>query len=248
MKAFILAAGLGTRLKPWTTEHPKALVPVRGIPMLERVISTLRRQGFDDITVNIHHFGNQIIDFLNNHEIGNGVKISDERNRLLDTGGGILNAEPALTENREPFLIHNVDILSNADLRDLMHNHIESHAGATLLVSNRKSSRHLVFSPDMKLRGWHAINDDTFRPEGFSPNPDDIEFAFSGIHVMSVDVFAEMRRLQYQNAFPIMDFYLNPSNKLLLRGYKEASLRLIDIGKPETLNEANTADELLDIL
>lgn len=240
MKAFILAAGLGTRLKPWTLSHPKALVPVQGVPMLERVIATLRRQGFNDITVNIHHFGDQIIDFLTQNEIGEGVKISDERGCLLDTGGGILHAEPLLSSDSEPFLIHNVDILSDADLHGLMETHKATGADATLLVSNRKSSRRLVFDDDMRLRGWHSLKDNIFRPEGFLPDEGDKELSFSGIHVMATNVFDEMRRLGFSDVFPVMDFYLNPANRLNLYGYKNDSLHLLDIGKPETLAEANS--------
>lgn len=124
MKAMILAAGLGTRLRPWTLQHPKALVPVGGIPMLHRVITSLTAQGFDDITVNIHHFGQQIIDFLNSKEYGTRINISDERGHLLDTGGGIVHASKFLCADAEPFLVHNVDILSDADLCGLMKAHI----------------------------------------------------------------------------------------------------------------------------
>ncbi|MDE6382409.1 MAG: NTP transferase domain-containing protein, partial [Muribaculaceae bacterium] len=120
MKAFILAAGLGTRLRPWTLEHPKALVPVGGVPMLERVILRMRDQGFDDITVNVHHFADQIVDFLNARDFGVAVHISDERERLLDTGGAILHASRFLAADPAPFLVHNVDILSDAPHASLM--------------------------------------------------------------------------------------------------------------------------------
>ncbi|MDE5875469.1 MAG: NTP transferase domain-containing protein, partial [Muribaculaceae bacterium] len=109
MKAMILAAGLGTRLKPWTLEHPKALVPVGGVPMLERVILKLKSSGFDQIVINIHHFGEQIIEFVESRDFGVDISISDERGRLLDTGGGILHAEGLLRVDEGPVLIHNVD-------------------------------------------------------------------------------------------------------------------------------------------
>ncbi len=121
MKAMILAAGLGTRLRPWTLEHPKALVPVGGVPMLERVIVRLKDEGFDEIVVNIHHFGDQIIDFVRSKDFGVKIFISDERGELLDTGGGLVYARELLGE--DPVLVHNVDILSNADLKSFMRKH-----------------------------------------------------------------------------------------------------------------------------
>ena len=125
MKAMILCAGLGTRLRPWTLSHPKALVPVGGVPMLERVIDKLRSQGFDYIVVNVHHFPEQIVDFLRQRDLGVKIAVSDESDRLLDTGGAIMKAEELLRFSDGPVLVHNVDILSDADLRGLMQRHID---------------------------------------------------------------------------------------------------------------------------
>ena len=142
MKAMIFAAGLGTRLRPLTDHMPKALVPVAGKPMLERVILRLKEAGFNEITVNIHHFGEQIIDFLRAHDnFGTEIHISDERGMLLDTGGGIKKARPFL-DGQEPFLVHNADILTDIDLAGLYRHHLESDAESTLLVSERKTSRY----------------------------------------------------------------------------------------------------------
>ena len=139
----IFAAGLGTRLRPLTDNMPKALVPVAGKTMLERVILKLKDAGFHDITINIHHFGSQIIDFLRaNQNFGVDIHISDERGELLDTGGGIKKARPLL-ESNEPFLIHNADILTDVDLNAFYHHHLESNADATLLTNHRKTSRYL---------------------------------------------------------------------------------------------------------
>lgn len=150
----IFAAGLGTRLKPLTDNMPKALVPVAGIPMLERVILRLKENGFDNITVNIHHFGQQIIDFLNAHNnFGVQIHISDERDLLLDTGGAIRKARPFLDGN-EPFLVHNADILTDIDLRTFYQYHLDNHAEASLLVSKRKTSRYLLFDQHYQLKGW----------------------------------------------------------------------------------------------
>lgn len=146
MKAMIFAAGLGTRLRPLTDHMPKALVPVAGKPMLERVILRLKEAGFNEITVNIHHFGEQIIDFLRTHDnFGTEIHISDERGMLLDTGGGIKKARPFL-DGQEPFLVHNADILTDIDLAGLYRHHLESDAESTLLVSERKTSRYLLLT------------------------------------------------------------------------------------------------------
>lgn len=263
MKAMILAAGLGTRLKPWTLEHPKALVPVGGVPMLERVILSLKKQGFTEIIINIHHFGEQIIDFVGNKEFGVSIKISDERGKLLDTGGGILHAQQLLTKDNAPFLIHNVDILSNADLAELMQAHCDHSVDATLLVSNRTSSRKLIFDNDLNLKGWHNLSTDEFKPQGLEMSESDVELAFSGIHVMSTRCFELMTAAGFSGSFPIMDFYLSQASKIKLsqigktelsqagnidisqagtigiKGFCCNDLNLIDIGKPDTLTQAN---------
>ena len=151
MKAMIFAAGLGTRLRPLTDHTPKALVPIAGKTMLERVILRLKDAGFNDITINIHHFGEQIIEFLRTHnDFGATIHISDERDRLLDTGGGIKKARPFLDGN-EPFLVHNADIICDVDLAELYRHHRESNAEATLLVSERQTSRYLLLDDDNLL-------------------------------------------------------------------------------------------------
>lgn len=246
MKAFILAAGLGTRLKPWTLEYPKALVPVGGVPMLERVILKLKAQGFDYVVINAHHFANQIVDFVKEHDFGVKIHISDESEELLDTGGAILKAAPLLCRDEEPFLVHNVDILSDADLGVLMQR-LESRSEAIdmMLVSNRNSSRKLLFDRDMKLRAWHNLTTDEYKPE----KPENVEqqlqegelkeLAFSGIHVMRPAAIDEMRQLGYTGKFPIMDFLLDPRKSRPIEGTVVNELNLIDIGKPETLSRAN---------
>ena len=180
----IFAAGLGTRLKPLTDHMPKALVPVAGKPMLEHVICKLKDYGFTEIVINIHHFGQQIIDFLNaNQNFGLTIHISDERSLLLDTGGGI-NKASTFFKGNEPFLIHNVDILSDTNLKELYEYHLKSGNDATLLASKRKTVRYLLFNNDDRLCGW--VNKDTLqtKPEGFVYDPVLYrEYAFSGIHV-----------------------------------------------------------------
>ena len=241
MKAFVLAAGLGTRLRPFTLTNPKALVEVGGVPMLERVILRLKDEGFGRIVVNVHHFGGKIEDFLRSKDnFGLDIRISDERELLRDTGGGILYAMPMLGEDDEPFLVHNVDILSDASLRGLMENHKGSGAGATLLVSGRESSRRLLFR-DGGLCGWKNENSGEYKPAGYLPEEDDRAYAFSGIHVMSPRmVRREMERQGRQDApFSVIDFYLSSIGHMAVRGEVAERLQLIDIGKPETLARAN---------
>lgn len=236
----ILCAGLGSRLKPWTERHPKALVPVGGIPMLKRVTDRLTEEGFDEITVNIHHFGEQIVEFLESDpDLAGRVSISDERGALLDTGGGLLHAERFLGADSRPFLVHNVDILSNADLKGLMRAHIESGRHVTLLVSDRDSDRKLVFGADMHLKGWLNRKTGLRRPASLGLSDADRLLSFSGIYVMSPEVFSIMRRHSFEGAFPVMDFLLSGLPELKIGGVEQSGLDILDIGKPDTLYRAN---------
>lgn len=240
MKAMILCAGLGTRLRPWTLEHPKALVPVGGVPMLRRVVESLVSQGFRDVTINVHHFADQIRNYVNNANLpADHIHISDETDELLDTGGGILRAEETLSLDSSPFLVHNVDILSNADLKGLYDFHVESGNEITLLVSYRQSSRKLVFDKEMRLKGWLNSKDGLCRPADLSIEDCDSVLAFSGIYVMSPSVFDSMRREGFQGSFPIMDFFLSSLSDIEIRGLFQSGLEIIDIGKPDTLHRAN---------
>lgn len=237
MKAMIFAAGTGTRLKPLTDTMPKALIPINGKPMLEHVILKLKDAGFDQIVINIHHFGQQILDFLAaNNNFGLHIDISDERNYLLDTGGGVKNAISFLAGD-EPFLIHNVDILSNVDLKQLYDTHKETSPLATLLVSERKTSRYLLFNKENKLCGWR--NHETGEVKSFFPHfdPDQYsEYAFGGIHVLSPKILEFME--EWTGKFSIINFYLSICAKTDIRAYLTENLQLLDIGKPETLAQA----------
>lgn len=236
MKAMIFAAGLGTRLKPLTDSMPKALVPVAGKPMLEHVINKLKSAGFHEIVINVHHFANQIINFLKaNNNFGIQIWISDETDELLDTGGGILKAAHFF---HEPFLIHNVDILSNTDLKALYEYHLSSNNDATLLVSTRDTVRYLLFNEENRLCGWINKNTLETKPKEFVYHPEkQQEFAFSGIHVISPSLFKFMGE-EWKGKFSIMDFYLQTCKQARLGGYSQHDLQLIDIGKPETLTKA----------
>ena len=232
----IFAAGLGTRLKPFTDHMPKALVPVAGKPMLEHVINKLKSAGVDEIVINVHHFAQQIIDFLKEKDnFGIKIWISDETEELLETGGGIKKAAPFFNE---PFLVHNADILSNVDLKDMYDYHLTNGNDATLLVSSRKTVRYLLLDDTNRLRGW--VNKETLqtKPEGFIYQPEvQKEYAFGGIHIISPTLFKYMGD-QWTGKFSIMDFYLQTCKEAQLGGYIKEDLQLIDIGKPEMLAKA----------
>ena len=234
-QAMIFAAGLGTRLKPLTDRMPKALVPVAGKPLLAHVIGKLRGEGFEHIVVNVHHFSNQIVEYLRQHDFGVDIRVSDETAKLLDTGGGIRHAAP-LFDPDSPVLIHNVDILSNANLSQL---YAQATADATLLVSERTTKRYLLFSDEMRLVGWTNIETGEVR----SPHPGlRVEafrkLAFSGIHVVSPHLLEAMR--PYPDRFPIMDFYLENCARLDIHGALSPDLRLLDVGKLDTLDKAES--------
>jgi NDP-sugar pyrophosphorylase family protein len=244
MKALIFAAGLGTRLKPLTNTIPKALVVVGRQPLLEHVIIKLKNGGFDDIVVNIHHFGDQIIDFLaNNNNFGVKISISDERDLLRETGGGIKYAQPKLYPeylSREPFLVHNVDIISNLDLKWFWTQH-KSQYLSTLLVSDRDTSRYLLFNDDDILVGWTNLKTGEVKSPYSDLQVDQCKkMAFAGIHIISPLVFSLMN--SWPEKFSIIDFYLSIADKYPIKGVQMPGLELVDVGtldNLETLNNLN---------
>lgn len=231
----LFAAGLGTRLRPLTDTMPKAMVPVDGRPLIDIVLRHLIQQGATEVVVNVHHFAEQIINYVTRNEWPIPVRISDESAELLNTGGGLHNAASQFTADDAPILIHNVDILSNANLTDFYHRN--GKADATLMVSQRDTQRYLLFDDDMRLRGWTNIATGEVR----SPYPDlEVEklhrYAFSGIHLFSPRLFDLMK--DWPKAFPIMDFYLKVCAEADIRGCVHPNLRLLDVGKLNTLHEA----------
>ena len=243
----IFAAGLGTRLKPLTDTMPKALVRVGGEPLIKRVILNLAAAGVDRIVVNVHHFAEQIIDYLkDNDNFGLDIRISDETAGLLETGGGIKKAAP-LFDSTAPILIHNVDILSNVDLREFYQIASQSEKGkvkseesecdAVLLVSWRKTKRYLLFNDDMKLVGWTNIETGEVRSPYPELNPKECRmYAFAGIHALSPRLLKMMD--QFPDRFGIIDFYLKACATHNIKGYVKDDLKLMDIGKLDTLAQA----------
>ena len=274
MKAMIFAAGLGTRLKPITDTLPKALVPVGGKPLLEHVLNKLASvedaEGnplIDGVVVNVHHFAPKIVAWLSEYSSpatsgtlsssASGdrpvaghlhVEISDESAMLLETGGAVLHARRFL-EGCGRFLIHNVDIFSNADLSGLA-SEVREDSLATLLVSKRETSRFLLFRPeDMSLVGWYNTNTGDYHLEDQSLKIDDcLAFGFSGIHIMSDKVFALMDAYIKEKGlpadevngtrFPIMNFYMWASTRMPIRGVVAQNLEFLDVGKLDTLDLA----------
>ena len=234
----IFAAGLGTRLKPITDNLPKALVPINGKPLLQHVILKLKSAGFDEIIVNVHHFPEQIIDFLkanNNFDIR--IEVSDERKQLLDTGGGIRNAKWFFDDGK-PFLVHNVDILSDVDLNKLYHQHLRTNSLATLVVSKRDTFRYLLFDDNLRLNGW--INEKTgeTKPQGLNHIELYNKLAFAGIQVLSPAVFELMENLEPK--FPIIDFYLSLAKAETITGFTPPDFHMLDVGKLNMLDEAES--------
>ncbi len=236
-QAMIFAAGLGTRLKPLTDSMPKALVPVAGQPLLWHVIEKLKAAGFERIVINVHHFAQQIIDYIQeNHSFDLDIRISDETAQLLETGGGIKKALPLFDADR-PILIHNVDILSNIDLSSLYERADNYAIDALLLVSWRKTKRYLLFDDEMILDGWTNIETGEVRSPYPGLDPYDLKMlAFSGIHVLSPRVFPLFQEMPER--FGIIDFYLKYCHQCAFMGQDQKDLRLMDVGKLDTLDQA----------
>ena len=241
MKAMIFAAGLGTRLRPMTDTMPKALVPVCGNPLLYHVITKLKAAGYTELVVNVHHFAGQIREYLATHDFGLPIHISDETEEFLETGGGIAHAKDLLLPAEEPFLIHNVDILSNLDI-PWFRSQTRPEALSTLLVSERDTSRYLLFDDDMRLVGWTNVKTGEVR----SPYPPEAlegcrKYAFSGIHNISPAIFGAFERAGFNGRFPIMDFYIQECENHPIYGVVGTDLQLIDVGKLDSLAEAERA-------
>ena len=239
----IFAAGLGTRLRPLTDSMPKALVCVGGKPLLWHVMSKLSAAGYERVVVNVHHFPDQIISYLQLNDFGLDVRISDEREQLLETGGGIKHARH-LFDDESPILIHNVDILSDVDLGWFDRQH-EADEDAVLLVSRRQTKRYLLFDNAMRLMGWRNVETgevkspyEYVRLTGLSQHGEPFnEFAFSGIHSFSPRLFPLMDR--FPDRFSIIDFYLSVCHRSRVYGCQKNDLRLLDVGKLDALDKAD---------
>ena len=234
MKAMLLAAGLGTRLKPWTDKHPKALAVVNNKPLLQRNIEYLLSYGFDEIVINVHHFADQIISAIEkNNGWGANITISDETDEVLETGGGLKKAAPFL--NGVPyFLLMNVDILTDINLNAFTEKHIRSEDVATLAVSERESSRYLLFDEEEKLCGWKNVK--TGEEKISRITQQQYAKAFSGMHLLSSEIFNHMH---HRGKFSMIDLYLELAKTEAIGCFDHTGNKLIDVGKPESIEKAS---------
>lgn len=237
MKAMILAAGLGTRLRPLTNDRPKALVEVAGRTLLEITLARLWTFGVSEVIVNVHHFADMVVAYLKAHDnFGMRIEISRE-DVLLDTGGGLKKAAWFFLEGssrEEPFLLHNVDVISTIDLKRMVQSHKQNKALATLAVQERETSRYLLFDEQLQLCGRRAGRDQ--KPQIVRPSSRTQALAFSGIHIISPRLFPLMKE---EGIFSIIDSYL----RLAAGGEKVAAFRANeyywrDLGKPADLQQA----------
>lgn len=231
--AMIFSAGLGTRFKPWTEKHPKALAPVNGKPLLQRNIEYLQQYGIRRVIVNVHHFAEQIIEAVAaNKGWGSEVIISDETNQVLETGGGLLKARPLL-EGHGPFVTINVDILTNLNLTRLIEFHQQQKALVSFGVTNRKSSRNLLFDSSLRLAGWKNNQTGEIRLPVPGTDPATLQpMAYSCVVVFEPAIFDLIRQT---GKFSIIDTYLDLAATQRIMGFDHSGDKLVDVGKPESV-------------
>jgi MurNAc alpha-1-phosphate uridylyltransferase len=233
MKAMIFSAGLGTRFKPWTDKHPKALALVNGKSLLQRNIEYLQRYGIKDIIVNVHHFADQVENAVTkNNGWGSKIIISDERDELLETGGGLLKAKGFFTPG-STFITCNVDILTNLDINKLLAFHEEHKPLISLAVTNRKTSRYLLFDDSDRLCGWRNTKKGEERIA--IPKNNLVEKAYSCVVVFEYNIFNLMEEKKFTGKFSLIDVYLALASQHRIMGYDHNGDRLVDVGKPESI-------------
>ena len=241
----IFAAGLGTRLKPLTDTMPKALVPLAGKTLLQWQIEKLKVAGITDIVVNVHHFADKIIDYLReNNYFGCHIQVSDERNMLLETGGGLRKAQPLLTSNLSPILVCNVDILSNINIPALLNAYTPEEMGV-VVVYPRDTQRYLLFDETNRLCGWTNIATGEIRgplSDNRHPIPNTRHLAFSGMQVLNPRIFEVMDKVVAEKGekFSLIDLYLSIAEKEILRAFIPENYRMMDVGKIAQLSEAES--------
>ena len=235
MKAMIFAAGLGTRFKPWTDKHPKALATVNGKSLLQRNIEYLQQYGITDIVVNVHHFADQIIEaVMKSKGWGSRISFSDERDELLETGGGLVKAQEFFSTDR-PFITMNVDILTDLNLDKLIQFHRQHKPLISFAVTARKTSRYFLFDEKDRLCGWKNIQ--TGEEKISISKPSLIPKAYSCVVVFEPQVFSLIRQ---KGNFSLVETYLDLAAEHLILGYDHSSDKLVDVGKPESIAVAET--------
>jgi MurNAc alpha-1-phosphate uridylyltransferase len=230
MKAMIFSAGLGTRFKPWTDSHPKALALVNGKSLLQRNIEYLQQYGIREVVINVHHFAGQVIAAVEeNNGWGSKIEISDETNELLETGGGLLKAKELLKGN-EPFITLNADFLTNLNIDHLLAFHKQKNALISFGISNRKSSRNFLFDKDSRLCGWR--NSSTGEERISIEKPHLKAMAYSCVVVFEQSIF---ELIPQRGKFSLVDTYLSLAAKYPIYGYDHSGDKLVDVGKPESV-------------
>jgi N-acetyl-alpha-D-muramate 1-phosphate uridylyltransferase len=230
MKAMILAAGLGSRLKPFTEKHPKALFPINGKTLLQRNIEYLQSFGVTDIIVNVHHFADQIIASIKeNNGWGCNVVISNETNEVLETGGGLKKAAQFFENDTQPFVLMNADMLTDLSIEKMLASHISNNPLATVAVTSRPTSRYLLFDENNILCGW--LNEKTGEQKGKAGT----KKAFSGIHIISPTIFSLIAE---EGKFSMIDLYLRLATTQTIMAFDHSDGKLIDVGKPESIEMA----------
>ena len=242
-KGMILAAGIGSRLKPWTDNHPKALAVVNGKTLLQRNIEYLQQYGIKEVIVNVHHFAEQIIEAIEkNKGWGSQVSISDEREELLETGGGLLKAA-RLFSDCNPIVLLNVDILTDLNLDAMIGYHQEKKPLATLATTNRETSRYFLFDEGNNLCGWRNVKTGEERPAPKASKAQTeeeeaetkIQKAFSGIHIIESRIFPLIKR---RGRFSMVDVYLDLMREQTIKSFDHSETRFIDVGKPQSIVKA----------
>ncbi|MBO9634188.1 MAG: nucleotidyltransferase family protein [Chitinophagaceae bacterium] len=234
--AMIFAAGLGTRFKPWTDKHPKALALINGKSLLQRNIEYLQHYGIHGVVVNVHHFADQIIDAIQqNKGWGSNITISDETDAVLETGGGLKKAAHFFSSTVSPIVIINVDILTDLDLGEMLKAHNTYQPLATLAVSDRSTSRYFLFDEEDTLAGWRNVSTGE---EKISRKAERyVQKAFSGIHVISP---AMLPLIHQEGKFSMVDVYLHLAKTQTIRGFDHSGSKFIDVGKPESVEKAQS--------
>lgn len=234
MQAMIFSAGLGTRFKPWTDQHPKALAPVNGKPLLQRNIEYLQQYGIRDVIVNVHHFADQVDQAIVEHDgWGSNLLVSDERDELLETGGGLLKAKDFFDPGKR-FITCNADFLTDLDIQQLLAFHAQQRALVSFGVTNRASSRNLLFNTGYRLLGWR--NKSTGQERISIPaEPIAHELAYSCVVVFEYDIFRLMEAAGFSGKFSLIDVYLKLAPDHLIMGYDHSGGKLVDVGRPESV-------------
>ncbi len=233
MKAMLLAAGLGTRLKPFTDKHPKALAVINGKTLLQRNIEYLQRFGIKDVIINVHHFAEQIVEEIKkNNGWNSNINISDESDAVLETGGGLKRAA-WFFENESNFILMNVDVLTDLNLKEIISFHEKEKPLSTLAVTDRKSSRFFLFDENSDLCGWENVK--TGDKKICVENKSLIQKAFSGIHIINTKMFSLMKN---EGKFSVVDVYLDLIKANIIKGFDHSQSKFIDVGKPENILKA----------